>query len=73
MNLIPGLRLRSTLEEEEMGLDDGQLGEFAYDFVEVRRNVDELLGGEVEGPSSSRESLKGATKSDKKDSAEKTA
>lgn len=28
MNLVPGLSLRASAEEEEMGLDDGQLGEF---------------------------------------------
>ncbi|KAL2890621.1 Ammonium transporter 1 [Ceratocystis lukuohia] len=39
MNLIPGLSLRVSAEEEEMGLDDGQLGEFAYDYVEVTRHI----------------------------------
>lgn len=40
MNLIPGLSLRVSAEEEELGLDDGQLGEFAYDYVEVTRQID---------------------------------
>lgn len=57
MNLVPGLSLRVSAEEEEMGLDDGQLGEFAYDYVELSRHVNELLGSPVE-PSSSRGSLK---------------
>ncbi|KKA29008.1 hypothetical protein TD95_005144 [Thielaviopsis punctulata] len=39
MNMVPGLQLRVTAEEEEMGLDDAQLGEFAYDYVEVTRNI----------------------------------
>ncbi|KAK4095940.1 ammonium transporter [Parathielavia hyrcaniae] len=39
MNLVPGLSLRVSAEEEEVGLDDGQLGEFAYDYVEIARHV----------------------------------
>lgn len=39
MNLVPGLSLRATPEEEEIGMDDFQLGEFAYDYVEVTRHV----------------------------------
>ena len=42
MNLIPGLSLRVTPEEEELGLDDGQLGEFSYDYVEITRQVSSL-------------------------------
>ena len=38
MNLVPGLSLRVPPAEEELGLDDTQLGEFAYDYVELRRN-----------------------------------
>jgi ammonium transporter, Amt family len=39
LNLIPGLSLRASPEEEELGMDDCQLGEFAYDYVEVTRHV----------------------------------
>jgi ammonium transporter, Amt family len=46
MNLIPGLSLRATAEEEEMGLDDAQLGEFAYDYVELRRDAAAVIVGE---------------------------
>lgn len=35
---IPGLHLRASEEAELMGMDDDQLGEFAYDYVEVRRD-----------------------------------
>lgn len=59
MNLVPGLSLRASAEEEEMGLDDAQLGEFAYDYVEVRRHVNELFGSQDEETHSSRGSLKG--------------
>jgi Amt family ammonium transporter len=38
INLIPGLKLRASEEAELLGLDDQQLGEFAYDYVEVRRD-----------------------------------
>lgn len=60
MNLVPGLSLRVSAEEEEMGLDDSQMGEFAYDYVELSRHVNELLGSPTdEPPSSARGSLKG--------------
>ncbi|WEW57975.1 low affinity high capacity ammonium permease [Emydomyces testavorans] len=38
INFIPGLHLRVTEEAELLGMDDDQLGEFAYDYVEVRRD-----------------------------------
>jgi Amt family ammonium transporter len=45
MNLIPGLSLRVSADEEDLGLDDGQLGEFAYDYVELTRHVSDVLPG----------------------------
>jgi Amt family ammonium transporter len=39
MNLIPGLHLRSTEEAEILGIDDAEIGEFAYDYVELTREV----------------------------------
>jgi Amt family ammonium transporter len=38
INLTPGLKLRASEEAELLGMDDDQLGEFAYDYVEVRRD-----------------------------------
>lgn len=38
LNYIPGLKLRADEEAELLGMDDDQLGEFAYDYVEVRRD-----------------------------------
>lgn len=38
INIIPGLHLRTSEEAELLGMDDDQLGEFAYDYVEVRRD-----------------------------------
>ncbi|PHH92940.1 hypothetical protein CDD83_3430 [Cordyceps sp. RAO-2017] len=39
MNLVPGLSLRVTADDEDVGIDDCQLGEFAYDYVELTRHV----------------------------------
>lgn len=40
INLIPGLSLRVDHVAELKGVDETELGEFAYDFVEVRRDYD---------------------------------
>jgi Amt family ammonium transporter len=40
MNFIPGLQLRVTQDAEREGIDEAELGEFAFDFVEVRRDFD---------------------------------
>jgi Amt family ammonium transporter len=52
LNLIPGLSLRVSEEEEELGLDDSQLGEFAYDYVELRRETSGVIVGEHSAGSS---------------------
>ena len=36
---IPAMRLRVDEEEEEVGIDDVEIGEFAYDYVELVRDV----------------------------------
>jgi Amt family ammonium transporter len=53
INYTPGLHLRASEEAELLGMDDDQLGEFAYDYVEVRRDYlawtpakDEPMSGE---------------------------
>lgn len=38
VNYIPGLHLRASEEAELLGMDDAEIGEFAYDYVEVRRD-----------------------------------
>ncbi|KAI5950563.1 MEP1 [Candida margitis] len=43
---IPGLHLRLSYEAEEMGVDEDQIGEFAYDYVEVRREFFSGFNGE---------------------------
>ena len=35
MHFIPGLRLRATEEAEIVGIDDAEMGEFAYDYVGI--------------------------------------
>ncbi|KAL8405456.1 hypothetical protein RB596_004356 [Gaeumannomyces avenae] len=60
MNLIPGLSLRVTAEEEEEGLDANQCGEFAFDYIEITRNVGDLVHT-AEHPVSSQGSVKGPT------------
>ncbi|KAF2496356.1 ammonium transporter-like protein [Lophium mytilinum] len=36
---VPALKLRATEEEEILGIDDVEIGEFAYDYVELTREV----------------------------------
>jgi len=38
MDMIPFLRLRASPEDEALGMDDAQIGEFANDYIEVRRD-----------------------------------
>lgn len=56
MNLVPGLSLRVRPEEEDIGLDDAELGEFAYDYVEITRHID---GATPLSPGSPSHSVKG--------------
>jgi len=39
------------MQEEELGLDEAQIGEFAYDYVELRREFSDVLMGEEGGGS----------------------
>ncbi|KAG9788855.1 ammonium transporter-like protein, partial [Aureobasidium melanogenum] len=39
INLIPGLHIRASEQEEIMGMDETEIGEFAYDYVELSRDV----------------------------------
>ncbi|KAI1121616.1 ammonium transporter [Nemania abortiva] len=39
INLIPGLKIRASEEAEILGIDDAEIGEFAYDYVELTREV----------------------------------
>ena len=35
MHFIPGLRLRADEDAEILGIDDAEMGEFAYDYVGI--------------------------------------
>ncbi|KAF8960438.1 ammonium transporter [Flammula alnicola] len=39
MHFIPGLRLRTTEEAEILGVDDAEMGEFAYDYVGLEQEI----------------------------------
>ncbi|KAI0468580.1 ammonium transporter [Xylaria cf. heliscus] len=55
INLIPGLKIRASEEAEILGIDDAEIGEFAYDYVELTREV----LNEVENDDVSRFSVEG--------------
>jgi ammonium transporter, Amt family len=64
INYIPGLHLRASEEAELLGMDDDQLGEFAYDYVEVRRDYlawtpsrTDQMGGEHSIPQKERHGI----------------
>lgn len=44
--VLPCMRLRATPHEQELGIDDVELGEFAYDYVELIRDVKPQTMGE---------------------------
>lgn len=44
INLIPGCKFRTDEEGEIVGVDEVELGEYAYDFVSLRREVDSSHG-----------------------------
>ena len=35
LHFIPGMRLRASEEAEILGIDDSEMGEFAYDYVGI--------------------------------------
>jgi Amt family ammonium transporter len=55
INLVPGLKIRATEEAEILGIDDAEIGEFAYDYVELTREV----LNEAENDDASRFSMEG--------------
>ncbi|KAF8898342.1 ammonium transporter [Infundibulicybe gibba] len=38
VDMVPGLQLRSTPEGERLGMDEVEIGEFASDYIEIRRD-----------------------------------
>jgi ammonium transporter, Amt family len=43
MHFIPGLTLRTTEEAEILGVDDADMGEFAYDYVGIDQEIGHTL------------------------------
>jgi Amt family ammonium transporter len=39
MHFIPGLRLRASEDAEILGIDDAEMGEFAYDYVGLEQEI----------------------------------
>jgi Amt family ammonium transporter len=39
MNLVPGLRLRCAPQVEDNGIDGAEIGEYAYDYVPLHREI----------------------------------
>ncbi len=48
MHFIPGLRLRATEQAEILGIDDAEMGEFAYDYVGLEQEIGHNLDTGVE-------------------------
>lgn len=43
MHYIPGLSLRASEEAEILGIDDAEMGEFAYDYVGLDQEIGHTL------------------------------
>jgi len=43
MHYIPGLSLRASVEAEILGIDDAEMGEFAYDYVGLEQEIGHKL------------------------------
>ncbi|KAF8885347.1 ammonium transporter [Infundibulicybe gibba] len=43
MHYIPGLRLRASEDAEILGIDDSEMGEFAYDYVGLEQEIGQSL------------------------------
>ncbi|KAG0655762.1 hypothetical protein C6P46_000724 [Rhodotorula mucilaginosa] len=49
INLIPGCKFRVDEEGEIIGVDEVELGEWAYDYIQLRREVDSTHGFQPRG------------------------
>ncbi|GLB38924.1 putative ammonium transporter [Lyophyllum shimeji] len=55
MHFIPGLTLRGTEETEILGVDDAEMGEFAYDYVGLEQEIGHSLDTTVGASGGGRE------------------
>ncbi|KAI0045756.1 ammonium transporter [Auriscalpium vulgare] len=60
MDLVPALRLRASPDAEVLGMDEDQIGEFATDYIEVRRDYTDWTAR----PDISNEKLGGGSSTD---------
>ena len=47
MHFIPGLRMRASEEAEILGIDDAEMGEFAYDYVGLEQEIGHSVSTDV--------------------------
>lgn len=76
MHYIPGLRLRASEQAEILGIDDAEMGEFAYDYVGLEQEIGHALDKQDGSPGGTREPdhhRKSATTTVTEDSQEKPA
>jgi ammonium transporter, Amt family len=66
MNLFPSLSLRASEEAEIIGIDEAEIGEFAYDFVERERDYDHSPSSVVEGSHIEQMSMERQTRDEEK-------
>ncbi len=43
MHFIPGLSMRGSEEAEILGIDDAEMGEFAYDYVGLETEIGHVI------------------------------
>lgn len=55
MHYIPGLSLRASEDAEILGIDDAEMGEFAYDYVGLDQEIGHPLDKFGSTPGGSRE------------------
>jgi len=55
MHFIPGLSLRTTEEAEILGIDDADMGEFAYDYVGLEQEIGHTLDTGITATGGNRE------------------
>ena len=47
MHIIPGLSLRASEDAEILGIDDAEMGEFAYDYVGIEQEIGHILDADL--------------------------
>ncbi|KAH9478050.1 Ammonium transporter 1 [Psilocybe cubensis] len=55
MHFVPGLRLRASEEAEILGIDDAEMGEFAYDYVGLEQEIGHTVDTGVSASGGGRE------------------